>query len=353
MSHGSPATVPCALRNGDTIAFTSPSGRLNSIFPARIERAKTYLENQGFIVRVVFNTPEPSDFAQRVKQRVDELHSAFLDPSIKAIICTIGGLSANELLRHIDYNIIRSNPKIFCGYSDITLLHYAFFTQANLQTFYGPAAITQFGEFPHPLPFTTNHFFHVLQHSTHGPLGQIPRSTEWTQQFLDWETGADATQPRELQRNPGPRWIRPGAGTGRIFGGCLPSILQLRGTVYEPDYRGRVLMLETPEWDKPNTAMPLEFVRSNLADLVNAGIFDHIIGLVLGRPYAYDEAMSREFEQTVLDQCHGTEFPILAGVDFGHTDPILTIPMNALVRLDSGGDVFEGLEPAVLEPAMV
>lgn len=348
MSDNPPGIVPKALRRGDTIAFISPSGRLNSIFPARIARAKAYLEGAGFNVKEIFNTPEPTEFEHKVKQRVDELHSAFLDPSIKAIVCTIGGLSANELLRHIDYNIIRSNPKIFCGYSDITLLHYAFFTQANLQTFYGPAAITSFGEFPEPLPFTSTHFLHTLQNSASVPLGPLPCSSEWTQQFLDWETGADSA-PRALQPNPGWKWVRPGSGTGRLTGGCLPSILQLRGTIYEPEYAGRILLLETPEWDKPNTATPVEFVRSNLADLVNAGIFEKIVGLVLGRPYAYDKGMNKEFEQTVLEQCGGTRFPILAGVDFGHTDPILTLPMNALINLDSEREFFNVLEPVVLE----
>lgn len=107
-------------------------------------------------------------------------------------------------------------------------------------------------------------------------------------------------------------------------------------------------MLETPEWDKPDLATPLDFVRSNLADLVNAGIFDCVIGLVLGRPYGYDEDMNQEFEQVVLEQCHGTDFPILARVDFGHTDPMLTIPMNALVKLNSDENRLEVLEPAVV-----
>jgi muramoyltetrapeptide carboxypeptidase len=346
MHEAAQGIVPKALRKGDTIAFISPSGRLNNIFPTRIERAKTYLEKAGFIVKIIFNTPEPTSFPQQVQHRVSELHSAFLDLTIRAIICTIGGLSANELLRHIDYTIIRSNPKIFCGYSDITLLHYAFLTQANLRTFYGPAAITSFGEHPEPLPFTSTHFFHTLRHSASVLPGPLPRSKEWTQQFLDWETGADA-HPRTMQPNPGWKWLRTGAATGRLIGGCLPSILQLRGTIYEPEYTGCILILETPEFDKPNTATPVEFVRSNLADLANAGIFEKIVGLVLGRPYAYDEDMVREFEEVVLQQCHGTGFPILAGVDFGHTDPMLTLPLGALVRLDAGGDNFEVLEPVV------
>lgn len=116
---------------------------------------------------------------------------------VKAIICAIGGLSANELLPHLDYELIKANPKIFCGYSDITLLHHAFFTQAGLQTFYGPAAITQLGEFPKPLDFTLSHFLKVLQ-TTGKPVGALPRSIEWTEEFVEWGSQEETARPREL-----------------------------------------------------------------------------------------------------------------------------------------------------------
>jgi muramoyltetrapeptide carboxypeptidase LdcA involved in peptidoglycan recycling len=345
MAFSERGTLPSALRKGDTIAFISPSGRLNDAVTDRVSRAKTCLERLGCSLEIIFSSPLPKPFKDAVQQRCEELHTAFRTPSIKAIICTIGGLSSNERLRHLDYDLIRANPKIFVGYSDITLLHYALFTQANLRTFYGPAAITQFGEFPQPLAFSLDHFMHVLTEPR--IVGLVPRSTEWTQEFLEWASPASGTRARLLTPNPGWKWLRPGRAEGRIFGGCLPSILQLRGTKFEPSYEGRILILETPDWDAPSRGTPLAFVRSYIADLVNAGIMGAIAGLVVGRPYMYDEDMSREFEQMVLDQCHETTYPILANMDIGHTDPILTMPLNALARLDSGADVFEILEAAV------
>ena len=88
--------------------------------------------------------------------------------------------------------------------------------------------------------------------------------------------------------------------------------------------------------------------RACMADLVNAGVIGQISGLVIGRPYGYDEKMREEFAQLVADQCYGTAFPILFNVDIGHTAPILTLPMNAMASIDSSKDDFSILEPGVL-----
>ncbi|KAG0648781.1 carboxypeptidase [Hyphodiscus hymeniophilus] len=341
--------VPQALRPRDTIAFISPSSRLNRIFPVRVYRAKDALEKLGFRVKIFFDERPTRTFHEAVLERCSEIHNAFLDPEVKAIICTIGGLSANELLPHLDYDLVRANPKIFCGYSDITLLHHAFFTQAGLQTFYGPAAITQLGEFPKPLDFTMNHFQGVLQNPGK-PIGALPRSIEWTEEFCDWGGDEEAVRPRTLQPSKGWQWLRQGKATGRLMGGCLPSMLQLAGSKYFPSYRGCILFLENPEGEVSNGPLPFEFTRSLMADIVNLGILGEVTGLVIGRPYKYgDEAKLEEFRQMVLDQCHGTDFPILFNVDIGHTDPLLTIPINAMASLDSEMDEFAILEAGVAE----
>jgi len=339
--------IPLALRQGDTIALISPSSRLNNIFPDRLSRAQSALEALGFHVKIIFNQSQPAQFRAAVQQRCSEIHIAFADSSVRAIICTIGGISANELLLHLDYELVRANPKIFCGYSDITVLHHAFFTQAGLRTFYGPGAITQLGEYPAPLKFTLDHFLHVLQRSAGTPVGAVPTSEEWTQEFLDWEKGLDSSRARTMERNKGWKWLRSGKAEGRIFGGCLPSILQLAGTKFWPSYDGKILFIEMPDWVAPDEGMPLEQARSLVADLVNVGVMGMIKGLVVGRPFHYDEKIWLRWEEMIVEQCSGTDFPILAGVDVGHTDPILTIPMDAMVRLDGESSEFIVLEEAV------
>jgi len=346
--------IPAALTPGATIAFVSPSGRLNNLFPTRIARAKEHLEQLGYKIKIIFNPSLPEDdFQAAIKARCDELHTAFKDPSIKAIVCTIGGLSANELLPHLDYDLIRSNPKIFVGYSDITLLHSAIFTQAGLRTLYGPAAITSFGEYPAVLPFTLAHFLHVVQPAAPSkPVGPLPRSAEFTQEFLDWADeagGAKALRARALSPSPAWKWLRPGSARGVLFGGCLPSLTQLAGTLYMPDFRGKLLFVETPEGDEDGKPFGLDFARLAMADLRNIGVLAHVAGLVLGRPYQYTTDESRlAFERMVVDQCYGLSFPILANVDVGHTDPMLTLPLGAEASLDSDRDEFAILEAAVV-----
>lgn len=337
--------VPQALKPGDTIAIIPPSGRLNALFPKRIARAKSFFEKRGHPVKVIFTEKLSDDFLTSIKERCEEIHSAFRDTEVKAIVCAIGGLSANELLPHLDYDLIKANPKIFSGYSDISLLHYAFFSQTGLRTFYGPAAITQFAEFPEPQKFTSDNFFGTLYGGQDSMV--VPRSSEWTQEFLDWGTSAESSRARHMNTSHPRKWLREGKATGRLFGGCLPSVLQLFGTKYAIDYRDVILILETPEHDKPDSNFGLDFARSAMADLRNGGVIDQIAGIVMGRPFQYNDTEWADFEKMLVDQCYGTDFPILFNVDVGHTDPILTLPLNAMVSLDSSKDEFKVLERVV------
>lgn len=331
--------VPPALQKGDTIAFVSPSSRVNTLFARRIQKATSFFQNHGFTVKVIYNESLPSDHLSAIRLRCSELHSAFADSDVKAIICTIGGISANELLPHLDYDLIRKNPKVFCGYSDITILHHAFFTQCGLRTFYGPAVIPEFGETDRPMEFIANNFFKTVMEKVE--RHSIPRSATHILEFKNWLSAEEADEPRALIPAPQWKWLKCGKVQGRIYGGCLPSLVQLFGTKYLPDYTGRILLLELPEGDKPGVPFSLDFARSAMADLRNAGILEKVAGMVIGRPYMYDEKMTTAFEKMVVDQSYGLNIPILASVDTGHSDPMLTLPLDAMVSLDSSAEESE------------
>jgi muramoyltetrapeptide carboxypeptidase LdcA involved in peptidoglycan recycling len=341
--------LPRALRKGDTIAFVSPSARLNHIMPLAINRSKAHLESLGYKVKVIFNNGQTSNFREATLQRCEEIHSAFRDPEVKAIICTIGGAHANELVPHLDYDLVRANPKIFCGYSDTAVLHHAIFKETRLQTFYGPAAISELADYPKPIQFVTDNLLYVLSGSGGKALGPVPRSSECAWELPAFFEDPNSLEIRSLIPSPPWTWIRPGKATGRIFGGTMNCLNRLKGTPYWPDYRGRVLLLESAFGKKFSDPIPQDDIRGWLADLVLSGVFQQISGLVLGRFSKYDEAMRKEVTQIVLDQLQDTSFPILANVDIGHVSPILTIPLNALVRLDSDQDELSILEPAVLD----
>ncbi|KAG9664739.1 peptidase S66, LD-carboxypeptidase A, partial [Aureobasidium melanogenum] len=160
-------------------------------------------------------------------------------------------------------------------------------------------------------------------------------------EFKNWLAGDGDTQPRTLEPAPKWKWLKAGKVKGRLYGGCLPSLVQLCGTKYLPDYTGRILLLELPEGDKPGTPFSLDAARSAMADLRNAGLLEKVGGIVVGRPYMYDEKMTAAFEKMVCDQCYGIEIPVLAGVDTGHSDPMLTLPLDVMVSLDSEAMEYE------------
>ncbi|MCJ1402313.1 hypothetical protein MMC11_005533 [Xylographa trunciseda] len=338
--------APHALPTGSTIAFISPSARLNDLLPHCISRAADFLSSNGYEVVLIYSKIPPTyTVKQSAMHRVAEIHKAFMDPSISAIVCTIGGSTCNEMLPHLDYELMKAHPKIFCGYSDITLLHYALYKYANLRTFYGPTAITQWAEFPTPFPFTTEHFLKTITSTI--PIGQFPCGKEWTDEPLDWFTKQYLTRPRVAKRNRGWRWIRHGNAEGIMFGGCLPSILRLGGTKYDlPSYRGIILVLELPEGED-RKATPLQRAQSQMCDLANRGVFEDIAGLVIGRSFGFDDKMIEAWDRYTLELTEGKSFPVLSGVDVGHTDPMLTIPFGARGKMDSEKGIWAMVEAGV------
>lgn len=137
--------VPKRLKKGDCIGIISPSSGLAAIFPHRLEQGIEALMRMGFRVKLGKYASGITGYVSgSAQERADDFHAMFRDPEISAIVCMIGGNHSNQLLKHLDFELIRKNPKIFIGYSDITVLHYALHAQADLRTYYGPCVMTQF-----------------------------------------------------------------------------------------------------------------------------------------------------------------------------------------------------------------
>ncbi|GBE19970.1 MAG TPA: LD-carboxypeptidase [Candidatus Pacearchaeota archaeon] len=340
-------TKPNKLEIGDTIGIIAPSGSLASLVPHRLEAAKKNLENLGFKVKL-FPTTKLNDNgnAGTIGERIKDIHDAFLDKKVKAIICATGGISNNQLISKIDYNIIKENPKIFVGYSDTTILHYAFQKKAELVTFYGPCAITQFGEFPDVLEYTKNSFINTLVEGR--TLGKIEPSEEWTSELLDWFQKLDLTRSRKLGKNSGYKWLKPGSAKANIVGGCLHSIAYLIGTDIDLDYTDKILFIETPEGKDFTKGEPIPYVEAQIVDLKNKGIFNKIKGLIVGRPFGYSDEEKTQFEEIIKEHLKEYNFPILINVDIGHTDPIITLPLGVNVTINSEENTFSIDESGVI-----
>lgn len=337
---------PPILKKGDTIAFIAPAGGLAALTPHRLTKGKVFFEELGYKVKI-FPTAEHNSgiSSDTAENRAQDIMAAFRDKDIKAIITTIGGNTSHQTLEYLDFGTIRRNPKMVCGYSDITSLHLALYSQAGLVSFYGPAVITHFGENPRPDEFTVTHFFKAVT----GNLGEVEPSTQWTDdKSVDWINKDDLKKKRTYRENEGYEWLKEGTAEGKILGGCLPVILHLAGTKYWPDFKDRILLLETPESDDFRKGESLANVDSALGHLRNLEVFQKVKGVVFGRGFGYTEEQVKNLKEIILYNTRGYDIPILYNVNIGHADPIITIPLGVKVELDSKMNKFGFLEQAVL-----
>lgn len=332
---------PPKLRQGDTVAFVAPAGGLAALTEHRLQRGIDWFEDHGFDVEV-YDTATMNDgrfSSASAEKRADDLMDAFLDDKVRAIISTIGGYTSNQLLDKLDYDAIQDNPTIFCGYSDMTNLQAAFQTHTDMVSFYGPAVITQFGEWPKPHSYTAEEF---LKATTRPESRIIEPSQEWTddKDNMDYVEGTDTGYHRDYEANPGYQWLHSGDAKGRLRGGCITSLMNLRGTAYWPDMKDSILILETPEGANYWEGEDLAKIQSYLTNLRLDDTFKAANGVVFGRGFGYDDEERDQLRTMVEEATAEYDMPVLYGADIGHTDPITTVPLGAKASLSSASNEF-------------
>jgi len=337
---------PCKLNWGDTVGIVSPSSGLAATVPHRVERGIKMLSELGLNARFSTNALKQDGYVSgKAKERADDINSFFLDKEIGAVITTIGGNHSNQILEYLDFELIRKNPKIFVGYSDATVIHLALQRECSLSTFYGPALLTQFGEYPEILSYTKEYFLKALYSSL--PIGFIERSSAWTDEYLDWSFRRDLERPRKIYFNKKRIWLRKGYAKGRINGGCITSLQHIKGTRYWPDFAGCIFFIDIPESEDLLHGVKPDIVDSLLTDLEILGAFKDIAGMVVGRSYRYTEDEDKALFDIILECTKKYSFPILCNTEIGHTDPIITIPLGVETKLCSETDTFQIMEAGV------
>lgn len=336
-------TKPPLLRPGDSVGIVSPSWGGAAVFPHRVERGVSELESLGFKVTFGRHAFESNGFVSATPDyRANDIHDLFRDPSVRLIVAAIGGDHSCHLLPLLDFELIRKHPKLFMGYSNITVLNVAIWQQTGLVTLNGPALLTDFAEYPEMFDYTRSSFLSVA--SNPHPIGLVEPSTWWTEEFLDWNRRKDLERPRTRQSSPGWSWLRGGAAEGVLIGGCIESLQHLRGTRFWPDWEGAILFFETSE-----VAPSPETVDGILMDYENMGVFERLHGLLVGRPMRYTDEAKRQLREVILERTRRYSFPIVTDMDFGHTAPQFTIPIGCRARIDVPNRIFEILESAVCE----
>jgi muramoyltetrapeptide carboxypeptidase len=284
------------------------------------------LEKMGFSVRVAEHaTARHGHTAGTIEDRVSDIHAMFSDAEVRAIITTIGGFNSNQLLEYLDYDLIARNPKILMGYSDITALLLAIHKVTGLVTFLGPAIMPQFGEAAGLHRYTRKCFHTVLMESTL-PIELTPSHLSIHEQ-LHWDI--EDTRPRLEEPHPGPRILKDGVATGPIIAGNLGTMLALASTRYFPDLDGVILCIEDDEEESPST------IDRFLTQLRHMGAFGRIAALVAGRFHPSVGFSDRDtLKDIVLTATEGYDIPIAVDFDFGHTDPMFTLPNGVQAHVD-------------------
>jgi muramoyltetrapeptide carboxypeptidase LdcA involved in peptidoglycan recycling len=333
-------TYPSKPGRGDRVAVLSPSGRAAARFPAPFDLGLLRLRDEFDLVPVEYPTTRASQASPA--ERAGDIHAAWTDPTIKAVIATIGGEDELKVLAHLDPAVFVASPKPFFGYSDNTNLH-LFLWNLGLVAYHGGAVMVQLGRPGSMHPMTRAALERAL--FTDGTYVLEPPS-EYGDEEADWgEPAALAGEP-PLRHADDWSWHGPTARVaGSGWGGSLEIVdFHLRTSRYmrpNEDYQGAVLFLETSE-ETPSAS----YVYRVLMGMGERGLLQQFAAVLWARPKAWSFEQPRAVAErasyveaqrdavlTALAEYH-PEVPVVFGVDFGHTDPQYVIPSGGEITVD-------------------
>ncbi|HUP64750.1 MAG TPA: LD-carboxypeptidase [Thermoanaerobaculia bacterium] len=316
-----PLIRPRALREGDTVGLVLPASM--EFDTHEIEMAREQLEALGFQVRVGQNAVNRHGyFAGTDRERSADVNAMFADPAIDGIFCYTGGWGTPRILPFLDYEMIRRNPKVIIGFSDITALINVIHQRTGLVTFHGPVASTNFE------PYSLANMRRVIMSSE--PIGTL--------------TNPPKRETELVQRRYRTWTLRGGTASGRVVGGNLTLMAALMGTPYEIDTSNAILFLE-------DVREAIYRVDRMLTQLAQGGSFERIAGVAFG--FCSDcpaERASFSLEQVLEDHFGRLGVPVFAGLAFGHIEQKLTLPIGMNCTIDADAGTVTIAEAAVVAP---
>lgn len=291
---------PGKLKAGAVIGLVSPSSPVSE---ERQEACCKAMRAMGFRVKKADNISASKGgyMAGEEKVRGEWINRMFADPQIEAIFCIRGGDGANRIVPYIDLDVVRKNPKIFQGYSDITSLHLLFNQACDLVTFHGPMISSNVVD---KFDYETKQGFF---------------------ESLTAENVYDYCAPQGLPIGV----AREGCAEGEITGGNLTVLCASVGTPYEIQTKGRILFIEEIGEHVGN-------LDRHVYQLKNAGLLDEVKGIILGQ-FTRCEVDVEGFDMTrvVLDAIGDMDIPVMYNIQSGHGFPMITLPMGAVCRMDT------------------
>jgi muramoyltetrapeptide carboxypeptidase len=308
-----------ALRPGDLVRAVSPSSTIAGMEAEMRSAAQAFGERLDVRVEFAehaFATHHYS--AGTPAERADDFMAAFADPDVAAVVLSMGGATAIDVLDLLDYDTIAANPKILTGISDSTTVLQAVTARTGLVTFHG---IELYDYSRDPMPYTTANALNVWRDGWHGPW---PENPAWRE--LNGETTTYTHR----------RTIRGGTATGPLAGGNSEAVTQLIGTPYEPDVDGAILVLETYRLHKRH-------IHALLVSLRQRGWLHRASGLVLGYLLGSEADRpgdDRDLADLVTEVTAGVpDLPVAQIGEIGHQVENLVLPLGATAHLDAAGPV--------------
>lgn len=290
--------TPAMLKKGDKVALVSPAGPVSE---EKFANALINMENLGLIP--VYNEVAKSTygyFSAKDEERLADLHQAFANSEIKGIWCLRGGYGCTRILPFIDYKLIRKNPKVFIGYSDITALHLAFYHKAGLQSFHGPVASSQvFSDYT--LQYVKALFFEGQRDFTVGP--HIQAEEKYRQEILT---------------------LYEGEASGKLTGGNLTLLAAMAGTPFAPSFKNKLVFMEEVG-EKPYR------IDRMLTQLWQATDISKSNGIIFGTFYdcqAKTEENSFSLIEVIQSFADLAKKPAIYGFPVGHVPDMVTLPIG-------------------------
>lgn len=294
--------IPNSIKPGDAIGVIAPSNVAEPKDIEYIEKSKKLFEDLGYKVKIGKNVYKNTlEYGATVKEKVEDIHSMFLDKEVKAIFCVKGGEDSNSTFEYMDYELIKNNPKIICGFSDNTSITNMIHEKTGLITFNGPT-------FKSLTSWETDYAFKEV----------IKRFQDCSLELGTKEDKYDI--------------IRPGQAKGELVGGNLCLTNAMVSGKYSMDFTDKILFIEELGYESnPN------FVNSYLYHMKQNGVFDKIKGIWVGN---YEHESNISLEKILLDVLGDEyDFPIIKSNNFGHCDKKTVIPIGTLTEINTEDEV--------------
>jgi len=306
------------FQKGDEVRIIAPSRSLSIIDRHNILKAQYKLESLGFTVTYSNNVYEKNEFSSStIKSRVDDIHNAYIDTNVKVILTAIGGHNVNQILDHLDYLLIKENPKVLCGYSDITALLNAIYTKTGNVQYLGPHFSTFAMEKGNE--YTIKSFIEVINQNDEL---EIKPSKFWSDDawYLNQET-------RKFKNNEG--WIsyNKGEATGICIGGNIGTFRLLQGTQYMPTPESIILLIEDDELTYKE-----QFDR-DLQSLIHLDQFKRVKGIIIGRFQSKSNITQENIARIIKTKKELEKIPIITNVNIGHMTPLATFPIGGALKM--------------------